>query len=48
MKTLSRETLQREIDASAKALEAHQEGQLIHEIVLKAFKDALSKLPKEK
>lgn len=44
---LSREILQREIDSSEAALKAHKDGILIHEIVLKSFKEELGKLPKE-
>lgn len=38
---LSKEVLEREIEASKKAIQAHKEGMAIHTVVLSAFENAL-------
>jgi hypothetical protein len=45
---LSYEQVQAEIDASKAALKAHEDGIEVHKIVIKAFEEALAKLPKPK
>ena len=46
--TLNREIVERELEASKRALSAHEEGILIHKVVIAAFQSELDKLPKEK
>ena len=44
---LPRKRLEEEIESCRVAIEKHQEGQFIHEIVKKGFEEELSKLPEE-
>ncbi len=45
---LTRKYLQGEIESSEVALQKHKEGVRVHELVIKAFQEELSKLPEEK
>lgn len=45
---LPRKVIERELAASKAALEAHEEGAKIHEIVKAAFEKELKKYPEEK
>ena len=45
---LTRKYLEGEIESSKVALQKHSEGVRIHEIVIKAFQEELSKLPEDK
>ena len=44
---ISKEILERELEASKAAIKAHEEGMEIHKIVSKAFEEALKKYPKK-
>ena len=45
---LTRKYLEEQIFDSKIALQKHQEGVRVHEIVIKAFEEELAKLPEEK
>ena len=45
---LNRDLLEQEIAGSKAALLAHQNGIIVHEIVIKAFESELAKLPPKK
>ena len=45
---LTREDVEKEIVGSRAALQGHQKGVLVHEIVIKAFEKELRKYPQKK